>query len=149
MNRTNDLKDILILNTSSGRYVSASEFKEGRLQLPLIFSHQNETLFFINSTTHTVMNSCILPRCAYSESFANTTSGKLVYPLDMFWSKKSGGGFPDFFVVDAMNGEIVFSFIRDRPTVAEADGGNNTNSTSKAPVNATMGNMLVLVALKD
>lgn len=111
-------KDFSIYVSSKG-YMFYGDLKAEGASVPLVFVHQNGTMFFVNGATKEIIRSCANTEeqvCGYSASFVNETKGKLVYVLDIsISSTKDGCSLPDIFIVNAVDGEIVFSFIDEQP----------------------------------
>lgn len=99
-------------------YLEYDQFRARGYHVPLVFVHNGGTQFFVNSTTYEVDYRCVnfSPiMCGYSPNFVNEARGHLVYAFDISVRTDSKCDGSDFFIVDAMDGDILFSFIGERP----------------------------------
>ena len=108
---TNDLKvrypsfdgSTLTIFVSSQGQVPIDKFQESGSQLELGYYHPNGTQFSINSTTHSIKNSCPPRICTFD--FYGTAVGKLVYVLEVDCREC---GF-HIYAVDAVGGAIIYT----------------------------------------
>jgi hypothetical protein len=83
-----------------------------------VFVHEGGTQYFVNNTTYKEDYRCMNFQpiiCGYSQNFINESRGHLVYAFDSSIRTDTECDGPDFFIIDAMNGDIPFSFIDERP----------------------------------
>lgn len=104
-------------------YRDYHEFHARGAHVPLTFMHRNSTLLYVNSTTYEVYGKCTntaLILCARTPAYADETRGRLAYDFYIV-TRTSGGNCDgsDFFVIDAMNGAVLFSFITEHPEVLQ------------------------------
>jgi hypothetical protein len=111
-NRTGSFDHLEVYVSAIG-YKPFSDFNSNNYHLPLVYSHPNGTLFYLNSTNHAVYAKCTPMKdkqnCSWSKSLAEKTAGRLVYGLDIYWFNKGGIATSDYYVVDARSGHPLFS----------------------------------------
>lgn len=82
--------------------------------LPLIYYDQEKNLlYFINGTSYTISSSCTPSLACFNiqnMDIAKSVAGRLVYFLDGSYSGE-GKSAPAYYFIDAMNGEVVWSYI--------------------------------------
>ena len=102
------------------------------LKFRLFYVHPNGTITDIDSSTYTVTRQCSPPDdCVPSTEYASHAVGRLVYAFDILWHAKDGAQSGEFYMIDANTGEIVFSFISEKPeghpsSIIEKYYGNRT-----------------------
>lgn len=108
-----------------GIYVNGSGYKpyngssNMNITIPLFLVHQNRTVQELDQSSLTYGPLCTVSaetQCGLSQEVLEQSVERLVYLFDVtILSKDDDCSFPDFIVVDAMNGEVVFSFIDHHP----------------------------------
>jgi hypothetical protein len=115
--READFKNPTIYVSDVG-YMTFQELQAKGYHLPLVYSHPNGTLFFINSTTHEISSKCTPseqnPNCSWSKLFAEKTAAKLAYGVDIYWFNQKGIATSDYYLVEAKSGDVLFSFIKSK-----------------------------------
>jgi plastocyanin len=112
----------IIVNATSG-YVKVEEFWFKNLELPLVYTHHNGTLFRITGNAYEDMGECdsgLVAYCGYLAPYNFDYKGRLVYGVEVLLSNEENlpeadyaRGHPFLFIVDANSGEIVDStFLR-------------------------------------
>lgn len=96
-------------------YKPYPEFKARGEHLPLTFTSDNGTFFYVNNTTYEIYDSCVAEAfaCRFSANYANESIGRLTYAFDLDVGSYCGG--PEIVIVDAIDGKVLFSFASERP----------------------------------
>lgn len=96
-------------------YVSFEEFNDTNMKLPLVYIHPNGTVLLASENGYENMGECgagLSTYCGYLWPFNFDYQGRLVYGAEVLASNGSTKE-PLFYVVDAVNGQIVDStFLR-------------------------------------
>jgi hypothetical protein len=98
-------------------YVSFEEFKERDMKLPVVYVSSNGTVIHVleNGTSEYVgeCHTGLLTYCGYRPPFELGYEERLVYGVEILALSRDNPKVPLFFLVDAMNGQIVDStFVR-------------------------------------
>ena len=113
----------IVVNATSG-YVRIEEFWFKTLELPLVYTHPNGTLFRITGNGYENMGECnsgLIAYCGYLPPYNFDYKGRLLYGIEVLLSSEENlpdvdyaRGFPFLYIVDANSGEIVDStFLRE------------------------------------
>lgn len=107
--------DVPRFSNYSPTYVSYQEFKKQDMKLPLVFVSPNDTIIqILENHTSKIVGQChaglrFLTYCGYLAPFELGYKGRLVYGVEMLGLSNDNQKEKRFYVVDAMNGQIVDS----------------------------------------